>query len=346
MIKTKITEMFGIKYPIFSAPMGPFYTQALAAAVSEAGGLGVLSEVGLWGVDPLPEMKKHMEFVVEHTDKPFGFNIRTSRNEIQMAVRMCKEIPKFIMENPKLKEQCIYAVTSAGSSKVMPESQAFKKLKESGSQIKHFHVAPAFWLAEKCVKYGIDGLCVTGIEGGGHQAYEKVGTNVLMTQVQQAFPDAPKVAAGGIGTGIQLAGAIAMGYGGVVMGTRFIASIECEFPQQFKDLIPPAKAEDTVLIQGVIANIRAYNNKYAQKHSGSITKEQKLGYEKEFLQSDQWKEDVLSYDRVYDGDVVNTCLPMGQAAGVTQKIEKVPEIIESVMKEAEVYIKNATKSIM
>lgn len=70
-----------------------------------------------------------------------------------------------------------------------------------------------------------------------------------------------------------------------------------------------------------------------------------MGYEKEFLESDQWKEDVLSYDRVYEGDVINTCLPMGQAAGVTQKIEKVSEIIESVMKEAEEYIKNATKSI-
>jgi NAD(P)H-dependent flavin oxidoreductase YrpB (nitropropane dioxygenase family) len=346
MIKTKITEMFGIKYPIFSAPMGPFYTQALAAAVSEAGGLGVLSEIGLWGVDPLPEMKKHMEYVVEHTDKPFGFNIRTSRVEMRMAVRMCREIPKFIMDNPKLREQCIYAVTSAGSSKVMPESQSYQKLKESGSQIKHFHVVPAFWLAEKCVKYGVDGLCVTGTEGGGHQAYEKVGTNVLMTQVQQAFPDVPKIAAGGIGTGIQLAGAITMGYGGVVMGTRFISSNECEFPQQFKDLIPSAKAEDTVLIQGVLANVRVYNNKYAQKHSGSISKEQKLNYEKKFLQSDQWEEDVKSYDRVYDGDVVDTCLPMGQAAGVTQKIESVSDIIESVMKEAENYIKQVSKVLI
>jgi len=303
--------------------------------------LRVLSEIGLWGVDPLPEMKKHMVFVVEHTDKPFGFNIRTSRNEMPIAIRMCQEIPVFIMENPKIKEQCVYAVTSAGSSKVMPESKSFQKLRETGSQIKHFHVAPAFWLAEKCVRYGVDGLCVTGIEGGGHQAYEKVGTNVLMTQVQQAFPDIPKIAAGGIGTGIQLAGALAMGYGGVVMGTRFIASNECEFPQPFKDLIPLARAEDTLLIQGVIANIRVYNNKYAQKHYGSISKEEKLEYEQKFLKTEQWKEDILSYDRVYEGDVVNTCVPMGQATGVTHKIEKVSNIIETVMKEAEKYIKNA-----
>ena len=345
MIKTNITEMFGIKYPILSAPMGPFYTQELATAVSEAGGLGVLSEIGLWGADPLPEMKKHMEFVVEHTDKPFGFNVRTSINEMPMAVRMCRENPKFIMDNQKIKEQCIYAVTSAGSSKVMPESKSFQKLKETSSQIKHFHVAPAFWLAEKCVKYGVDGLCVTGIEGGGHQAYEKVGTNVLMAQVQQSFPDIPKIAAGGIGTGIQLAGALAMGYGGIVMGTRFIASDECEFPQPFKDLIPSAKAEDTMLIQGVLANIRVYNNKYAQKHYGSVSKEEKLEYETKFIATDQWKEDVLSYDRVYEGDVVNICVPMGEAAGVVQKIEKVSDIIETVMKEAENYINNITSLI-
>lgn len=338
MIKTDITEMLGIKYPIFSAPMGPFYTKELATAVSDAGGLGVLSEVGLWGIDPLPEMKKHMEYVVEHTDKPFGFNVRTARLELPMATRVCNEIPKFIMKNPKIKDQCIYAVTSAGSSRVLPQSKTFQKLKESGSQIKHFHVAPAFWLAEKCVRYGVDGLCVTGIEGGGHQSYEKVGLNVLMAQVQEAFPDTPKVAAGGIGNGIQLAGALAMGYGGVVMGTRFIASNECEFPQTYKDIVPPSRAEDTTLIQGILANIRVYRNKFAQAHHGFISKEEKLDYEGS-INAEQWKEDALNYDRVYDGDVINTCVPLGESAGIVKSIESVPDIIESVMKEVESYIR-------
>ncbi|MCK4287147.1 MAG: nitronate monooxygenase, partial [Candidatus Lokiarchaeota archaeon] len=106
MIETNITKMFGIKHPIFSAAMGPFYTTDLCVAVSEAGGLGVLSHTTIkrgadigdetssarLGADAVEAMKENMKFVVEHTDKPFGFNIRTSRNELQ-ADKLCTEIP-------------------------------------------------------------------------------------------------------------------------------------------------------------------------------------------------------------------------------------------------------------
>ncbi|MHA1729487.1 MAG: NAD(P)H-dependent flavin oxidoreductase [Promethearchaeota archaeon] len=344
MIKTIITDMFGIKYPIFSAPMGPFTNKNLTACVSEAGGLGVLSHVGLVGVDPLPEMKKHMEYVVEYTDKPFGFNVRTSRAEKWMAERLCREIPEFIQKNTKIKEQCIYTVTSAGSSKVMPNSKTFQKLKESGSQIRHFHVAPAFWLAEKCVQYSVDGLCVTGIEGGGHQSYEKVGSNVLLAQVQQAFPEVLKIAAGGYGSGAGLASALAMGAEGIVMGTRFIASHECNFPYVYKNLIPKAKAKEGVLIQGILANIRVYNNDFAKHHHGGISKKERLNYEKT-VSKEQLKEDALKYDRVYDGDVVNTCVPMGQSAGLVHEIESVSDIMENIVKECEVLLKNAVRKI-
>ena len=144
-IKTNITEMFGIKHPIIAAPMGPFYTKELTVAVSEAGGLGVLSHTNLFGKNSLEVMKSNMEYVVEHTDKPFGFNIRTSRLQLD-APGLCRGISRFIMDNPKIKEQCIYAVTSAGSPKILPKAKTYQKLKESGSNIKHFHVAPALWL--------------------------------------------------------------------------------------------------------------------------------------------------------------------------------------------------------
>lgn len=84
VIETDITRMLGIKHPILSAPMGPFYTTKLTVAVSEAGGLGVLSHVTVHGTVTLDEMKKSMEYVVEHTDKPFGFNIRTGLDCNQM----------------------------------------------------------------------------------------------------------------------------------------------------------------------------------------------------------------------------------------------------------------------
>ena len=116
MIETNITKMFGLKHPIFSAPMGPFFTRELALAVSEAGGLGVLSNVNIAGTNPTKEHLESMKFMVEHTDKPFGLNILTSRNN-RGVKEMVRKVPKLIMSDPKIKEQCIYILTSAGSSR-------------------------------------------------------------------------------------------------------------------------------------------------------------------------------------------------------------------------------------
>ena len=104
VLETNVTKMLGIKHPIVGAPMGPFYTTELTVAVSEAGGLGVLSHTNLFGKSSTEEMKKNMEYVIEHTDKPFGFNIRTARMQMD-ALKLCREIPKFIMSKPKLREQ-------------------------------------------------------------------------------------------------------------------------------------------------------------------------------------------------------------------------------------------------
>ena len=179
VIETNVTKLLGIKHPILAAPMAPYHTTELTIAVSEAGGLGVLSHTNMVGTSSVEEMKSNMEYVVEHTDKNFGFNIKTTRMQFD-ARSLCREIPKFIMKNPKIKEQCIYALTSAGTSRTLPESKSFQKLRQSGSNIKHFHVAPALWLADKCVATNVDGVVITGTEGAGHQSYEKVSTLVLL----------------------------------------------------------------------------------------------------------------------------------------------------------------------
>ena len=181
--------MFGIKHPIASAAMGPFRTTELALAVAEAGGLGMISHANqsMDGreLSDITAIRKNLNYVVEHTDKIFGFNIRTSRNTINCD-RLITKTAQHIMGNPKLKEQCLYALTSAGSARRMPENKEFQKLRES-SQIKHFHVAPALWLADKCVAAGCDGLVVNGFEAGGHQAYERVGGVTLLQQIQQKY---------------------------------------------------------------------------------------------------------------------------------------------------------------
>jgi len=99
--------MFGIKHPIIAAPMGPFYTTLLTVAVSEAGGLGVLSHTNLHGKSSVDEMKKNILYVIEHTDKPFGINIRTSRMQPD-AQDLVRSIPKFILEHQRAREQCVY----------------------------------------------------------------------------------------------------------------------------------------------------------------------------------------------------------------------------------------------
>ncbi len=344
VLETNITKMLGIKHPIVAAPMGPFYTTELTIAVSEAGGLGVLSHSALLsdymkGRNPVDIMKENMFKVIEHTDKPFGFNVRTSRRETH-ALQFVKDIPKFIMENQRVKEQCVYAITSAGSSRTLPQSKSFQKLKESGSNIKHFHVAPALWLADKCVASNTDGLVVTGGEGGGHQSYEKISTLVLLQQVMEKYPDFPVIACGGFATGKGLAAALSMGAGAIAMGSRFIASKESEFSETYKGVVPPARAQDTVLVTGALGPIRLWKNEYSLHHGLVSDKDAKMAEEAAMSQEDIIEEG-RAYEAAYKGDINSGAVLLGQSIGVIKSLESVNKIIEDIVQDAEKRLKNA-----
>jgi len=344
VLETNITKMFGIKHPIVAAPMGPFYTTQLTIAVSEAGGLGVLSHSALIsdymsGKNPIQILKDNMLEVVEHTDKPFGFNIRTSRREVESPI-LVKEIPKFIMSNPKLKEQCVYAITSAGSSKTLPQSKSYQKLKESGSQIKHFHVAPALWLADKCVASNVDGVVVTGTEGGGHQSYEKVSSLVLLQQVIKKHPDVPVIACGGFATGEGVAAALALGAGAVAMGSRFIASEESEFSKEYKTIPTNSKAQDTILATGALGPIRLWKNEYSLHHGLVTDKEAKMAEEAGMTQQDIIKEGK-AYEAAYTGDIKSGAVLLGQSIGLIDDLKSVKVIIEEIAQDAEKRLKIA-----
>ena len=337
-LETNITKMLGIKHPIIAAPMGPFYTTKLAVEVSEAGGLGVISHTNMYGKDSLKQMKEDMTWVIEHTDKPFGFNIRTGRMQLD-AQNLCRNIPKFIMSNPKLKEQCIYAITSAGSSKMI-HNKSYEKLKESGSNIKHFHVAPVLWLADKCVASGVDGMVVTGGEGGGHQSYEKVSTLVLLQQVRKKHPHMPIIACGGFATGESLAAALSMGAGAIAMGSRFIASSESEFHPNYKDIVPPGRAQDTVLVTGYLGPIRLWKNNYSAHHGLVESKEEKVAQEQK-MTLEQAIEDGKYYEMIYDGNIDDGAVLLGQSIGVINSVERVSDIINTIVSDAEKCLKNA-----
>jgi NAD(P)H-dependent flavin oxidoreductase YrpB (nitropropane dioxygenase family) len=352
-IKTKITEMFGIKHPIASAAMGPYRTIELAVAVSEAGGLGMISftnrSLDGFEKDQLEALKKNLDYVIEHTQNPFGFNIITSRN-IENCDDIISRTMDYINENTRIKEQCLYALSSAGSSKRFPQNKSFQKLR-ANSQIKHFHVAPALWLADKCVANGVDGLVVTGFEGGGHQSYEKVGSMVLQQQVCRKYPNIPKIACGGYASGQGLAAALSLGSDAIAMGSRFIASKDSEFHDNYKNIAPPSKSSDTIIRTGGLGTIRLWRNKYSLARGLVKTKEEKIAEEKArgMSRAAMEREELLAelkresdaYFNAYRGNVDDGAVLIGQAIGVIDSVESVSDIIETVVNEAEKSLKNS-----
>jgi len=337
IFETNITRMLGIKYPILSAPMGPFYTTELTVAVSEAGGLGVLSHITLHGTFSLNEMKKSMEYVIEHTDKPFGFNIRTARLQPD-AIKLCRQLPRFIYENQKIRDQCVYLLTSAGSPRLM-YNKHFEKLKESGSQIKHFHVAPSIYLAKKLLDSGVDGIVATGIEGGGHQSYEKISTLVLLQEIRKRLPDIPVIACGGYATGEGLASALSMGAGAIAMGSRFIASKECEFHDNYKQLVVNASTTDTELKTGVFGPARVWKNKLAETHGLIESKEEKQAGE---TSTTKVERELAELEMTYKGNVQEGIVYVGQSIGLIDRVETVKEIIDTIVHDAEKSLRNAS----
>lgn len=340
VIETNITKMLGIKHPILSAPMGPFYTTKLTVAVSEAGGLGVLSHVTIHGTVTLDEMKKSMEYVVEHTDKPFGFNIRTARLQPD-AIKLCRQLPRFIMENQRIKEQCVFLITSAGSPRLI-YNKHFEKLRESGSNIKHFHVAPTLYLAQKLVDSGIDGLVITGSEGGGHQSYENISTLVLLQQIRKYLPEVPIIASGGYATGEGLASALSMGAGAIAMGSRFISAKECEFHDNYKKIVVESTASDTELKTGIFGPARVWKNKMAENHNLVESKEEKKAAETSMSKVEQ---ELAELERTYEGNIEEGIAYLGQSVGLIDSVECVSDIINNIVEDAERCLKNAYHNI-
>ncbi|MBD3342164.1 MAG: hypothetical protein GF353_23890 [Candidatus Lokiarchaeota archaeon] len=338
MIKTRITEMLDIKYPIISAPMGPFYTTELTVAVSEAGGLGVLSHTNLMGKNSIKVMKKNLEYVIEHTDKPFGFNIRTARMQPD-AMILVRNIAKWISKKPKLRDQCIYGVTSAGTPR-----KAAQHWKKKAPSIKHFHVAPALWLARKVVNSGCDGLVMTGTEGGGHQSYEGITTTILIQQAAKELPDIPLVACGGFATPEGIAMALAGGADAVAMGTRFIATNQSEFHDNYKTLILPATAKETVLTTGAFGPIRLLKNKYSIEHGKVLAKEDKIAQEAGF-NLEELEEQMEKYELVYRGDVENGAVLVGQTIGLIDQLMDVDDLITTFTYKAEEILKKTVSKI-
>ena len=172
-----------------------------------------------------------------------------------------------------------------------------------------------------------------------------------MQQVQQKHPDIPKIACGGFATGAGMAGALALGAGGLAMGSRFIASKDAEFHENYKGVIPPSKASDTIVRTGGLGTIRLWKNKFSLSKGMVKSKEEKIAEEQATVANrsamseeklrEELRKDAVAAFAAYDGDVENGYVLLGQSIGIVDRIESVSEIIERIVMDAEKALKNA-----
>lgn len=239
-LKTRVTELFGIEYPIIQAGMSWASEGKLAGAVSEAGGLGLI------GSATMSVEKLTAEIAVARgiTSKPFGVNITLLRPD---AVEVVDAV---------IREGIRIVFSSAGNPKLFT-------VKLKGAGITLAHVVPAARLARKAVEAGVDVVVAEGFEAGGHDGVDEIPTLVLVPQVAEAV-DVPVIAAGGIVDGRTALAALALGAEGVQMGTRFLATTENNAPEIYKKMLVEAGETDTVFLRG-FHPMRVFRTPFARK---------------------------------------------------------------------------------
>lgn len=299
-----ITEVLGIKYPIIQGGMAWISDAKLAAAVSNAGGAGIISCGGRTTEYVREEIRKAKQL----TDKPFGVNVMLmAPNKDEIVDVICEEKPAFV---------------TLGAGNPVPY---FAKLKEAG--IKVIPVIPNVKLAKRVAAAGADAMVAEGMEAGGHIGV--LTTMALMTQVIPEIKDIPVVMAGGFGDGCGLAAAMLMGAGGVQMGTRFLVAEECSVHENMKQKLIEAVDTDTIVTGLTLGGaVRGIKNKFSTEF---VQKENEGKTSKEELIRMATGTNKLA---AVEGDVVNGMMQAGQSLTVLQKVEPVATIIEDIMKQA------------
>ena len=303
MIKTALSELLGIEHPIVQGGMAWVSTAELVAAVSEAGGLGILAA----GNASPNYVHDQIRQTIAMTSKPFGLNIPLFTPYLDEILDICIE------------ERVAVVATGAGSPGTF-----IPQLKEAG--LKVMPVVSSVALAKRLERMGADVLVAEGMESGGHIG--DVGTLPLVPQLVDAVK-VPVIAAGGIADGRGLAAALALGAAGVQMGTRFIATTECIAHQNYKEKIVKARDRSTMTTGYSLGHpVRAIRNPMARKF-GEM--ENISCSEEEIIEFGTGKLRLA----VEEGDLVNGSLMAGQSSGVVQDIVTVKEVIERMVAEAE-----------
>ena len=303
----KINELLGTEFPIIQGGMANIATGAFAAAVSNAGALGL---IGSGGMDA-ETLRKEIRTAKASTDKPFGVNLMLMNPHID-------ELAKVVLE-----EGVKVVTTGAGNpGKYVPA------WKEAG--IKVFPVVAAPILAKRLERYHVDGFIAEGTESGGHVG--EMTTMALVPQVVDAV-SAPVIAAGGIADGRQMAAAYALGACGVQVGTCLLVSEECPIHPNYKQALIKAGANDTVVTGRTTgAPVRVLKNKMARQY---------LEMEKENIPLAEREKLTLGSLRraVFDGDLDTGSFMSGQVAGMLHEVKPLRKIFEEMMAGCEATLK-------
>lgn len=299
----KITQLFNIKYPIIQGGMIWNSGYKLASAVSNAGGLGLIGAGSMY-----PEvLREHIQKCKKATDKPFGVNVPMLYPNIEEIMQILKE------------ERVKIVFTSAGNPKTWTPF-----LKENGITV--VHVVSSSKFALKAQEAGVDAIVAEGFEAGGHNGREETTTLTLIPMVREKI-SIPLIAAGGIATGRGMLAAMTLGADGVQMGSRFAASMESSAHDEFKKTIVEAGEGDTQLTLKELAPVRLIKNKFYHDLQELYTK----------CPTKEDLENLLGKRRakrgMFEGDLVEGELEIGQIAGLIHDILPVQTIVENIITE-------------
>ncbi len=301
MKPNRITELFGIQYPVIAGGMVWCSGWRLAAAVSNAGGLGLL---GAGSMHP-ETLIEHIDKMNAATDKPWGINIPLMYPEIERLIEI------IIEKGVKI------VFTSAGSPK-----KYTARFHEAG--IKVAHVVSSSKFAKKCEEAGVDAVVAEGFEAGGHNGREETTTLALIPQVRDAI-SLPLIAAGGIGSGKAMLVAMALGAEGVQIGTLFAVSEESSASDAFKQLCVDLGEDGTMLALKKISPTRLIKNELFAK----IAEAESRGAEADELRELLGR--AASKRGIFEGDLENGELEIGQIASTIKEVKPVAQIMHELI---------------
>jgi NAD(P)H-dependent flavin oxidoreductase YrpB (nitropropane dioxygenase family) len=369
MIKSRLCDLVGIKYPIIQAGMGPFSNNNLCVATANAGVLGLLSMSGLCGREIQPyvynawvktadgspddDMATAVEKVLLRTynktkDKGgvFGINVMVSaemKKEADIIINKAIEVRE---KHPEMKKNFKVIFTSAGDPVGWHD-------KIKGAGFIWMHVVPSVKGALRCKKAGVDVIVASGHEGGFHTSWEPVHSMILLPAVVEAVSDEKTLVcgAGGYCDGKTLAAALVLGGDGAQMGTRFIATQESDFNQLWKDSIVAAGDRGTLVARGFVGPARWLKNPVSEEHARNTLKKSPgvyLGEPDDMSTIDfsliQYELDAL--EATFNSNKDKALMAGGEAAQRINDIPTVNDLVQEIAKETEDILKGVQKKFL